>query len=91
MKKKPKIPRKKTHVFRGESLARNPFANGQWLTVEEAAERAGMLPGTIRQYCLRGQIPHVKTGILIHTRDLAAFAKGRRPAGRPAKPAKESP
>jgi len=56
-----------------------------WLTVNEAAEIAGMLPDTLRRYLSRGTLPSQKVGgtlRLIRKADLRAFMKKPRRRGR---------
>jgi excisionase family DNA binding protein len=59
-----------------------------WLTIEEAAQRIGMRPDTLRQHCYRRTCPCRRIGraILIHQGEIDGWDATRRRAGRYPKP-----
>ena len=60
----------------------------EWMTIEEAAERIGMKPDTLRQHCYRRTCPCRRIGraILISETEIDAWDATRRRPGRPAEP-----
>jgi excisionase family DNA binding protein len=63
------------------------------LTVKQAAERAGVSPGLVYEWCNCGMLPHLRLGrpgtrggIRIEESDLAAFLASQKRKGRPVPP-----
>ena len=54
------------------------------LTIEEAAERLGLKPSSVRQYVKEGTIKSVKIGTRITPAAIAEYENKRQPRGRPA-------
>ena len=73
-------------------MSNNPLLqsliNGEWLTVDEAAEIVGITPFSVRRWIRNGDLPSMligsrKEGYRIRTSDLEAFV-AKRYTGNPA-------